>query len=100
MATGTAVRMLEVETVRVQEYHMKILAPGSTRATMQVLVSEQPHPRINVGDRVENLVLNNTKLPNGAVGLVVTCVHHSLNKHLGKTCMTTRLQTETSGPFE
>ena len=100
MATGTAARMQDVETVTVQEYHMKILAPGSTRATIQVLVSEHPHPRINVGDRVEKLVLDNTKLPNGPVGLVVTCVHHSLNKHLGKICMTTRLQTETRGPFE
>ena len=100
MATGTAARMREVETVTVEKYHLKILAPGSTKATIQVLVSEHPHPRINVGDRVENLVLDSTKLPNGPVGLVVTCVHHSLGKHLGKTCMTTHLQTESRGPFE
>src|SRR5262245_36254749 len=100
MAIGTAARMKDVETATVQEYHLKILAPGSTRATIQVLVFEHPHPRINVGDRVENLVLDKRKLPNGPVGLVVTCVHHSLNQHLGKSCMTTRLQTEASGPFE
>ena len=100
MATETAARMRDVETVTVEEYHMKILAPGSTRATIQLLVSEHPHPRINVGDRVENLVLDKTKLPGGPVGLAVTCVHHSLNKHLSKTCMTTSLQTETRGPFE
>jgi len=100
VATGTAARMRDVETVSVQEYHLKILAPGSTRATIQLLVSEQPHPRINVGDRVEKLVLDNAKFPSGPKGLVVTYIHHSLNKHLGKTCMTTSLQTEAVGPFE
>ena len=99
MANGTAARMREVETVKVQEYHMKILAPGSTRATIQLLVSDQPYPRINVGDRVENMVLDKTKL-SPANGLVVTCVHHSLNIHSGKTRMTTRLQTDARGPFE
>ena len=99
MANGTAARMREVETVKVQEYHMKILAPGSTKATIQLLVSDQPHPRINVGDRVENMV-DKTKLLSGVNGLVVTCVHHSLDMHLGKTCMTTRLQTDARGPFE
>jgi hypothetical protein len=100
MANGTAARIREVETVKVQEYHMKILAPGSTRATIQLLVSDHPHPWINVGDRVENMVLDKTKLPSPANGLVVTCVHHSLNIHLGKTCMTTCLQTDARGPFE
>ena len=100
MATGTVARMRDVETIMVEQYHLKILAPGSTRATIQLLVSEHPLPRVNVGDRVENLVLDNTKLPNGPVGLVVTSVHHSLSKHLGKTCMITHLATETRGPFE
>ena len=100
MASGTAARMRDVEAVTVQEYHLKILAPGSTRAAIQLLISEHSHPRINVGDRVENLVLDNTKLPSRPVGLVVTGVHHSINKHLGKTCMTTRLETETRGPFD
>jgi len=100
MAVGTAARMRDEETVTVQEYHLKILAPGSTRVTIQQLVSEHPHPRINVGDRVENLVLDKRKLPSPPGGLVVTCVHHSLDQHLGKTRMSTRLQTETRGPFE
>jgi hypothetical protein len=56
------------------------------------LVSRNPHPRINVGDRVENMVQDKSKLPAG-VGLVVTCVHHSLDTHAGKHYMTTRLET-------
>ena len=49
---------------------------------------------------MENEVLDKMKLPSPPAGLVVTCVHHCLGQHLGKTFMTTCLQTETSGPFE
>jgi hypothetical protein len=97
---ATVAKMREVETVAIQEYQLKILAPGSTRAMIQLIVSEHPHPRINVGDRVENLVLDKSKLPGSRVGLVVTCVDHSLDKRLDKNCMTTRLLTEASGPYE
>ena len=97
---GTAARVRHTETVMVQEYHLKILGPGSTREAIQLLVSEHPHPRINVGDRVEHLVVDKRKLPSPLVGLVVTCVHHSLDQNLGKTRMITRLQTEARGPYE
>jgi len=79
--------------VGVQEYHLKILAPGKTDEVFQVLVSSHPHPRINVGDQVENMVLDKAKLPANARALIVTCVHHSLDTHFGNTIMTTRLET-------
>jgi hypothetical protein len=97
MSLGTAARLREVETLAIHEFHLKIVAPNSPESVLQVLVSSVPHPRINVSDRVENMILDRSGLPH-QVGLVVKCVHHSVETHFGKTRMTTRLETE-AGPL-
>ena len=93
MDAGTAARLRDVDTLAIDEFHLKIVAPNSPESVLQVLVSEYPHPRINVGDRVENMIVDKANLPAQA-GLVVSCVHHSVLTRAGRTCMTTRLETE------
>ena len=93
MSLGTPPRLRDVDTLVIDEFHLKIVAPHAPESVLQVLVSAVPHPRINVGDRVENMVVDKSNLP-AHVGLVVTCVHHSVETHFGKTRMTTRLETE------
>jgi hypothetical protein len=90
---GVPVRLREVDTVAIDEFHLKVEAPHSRDVILEIFISGEPHPRINVGDRVEHMVLDKSKLTESG-GLVVTCVHHSVEKHLGKTIMTTRLETE------
>ena len=77
----------------IDEFHLKILAPNTQDFVLQVFVSAGPHPRFTVGDRVENMIVNRPKLPSGG-GMVVTCVHHSVDTHSGKIYMTTRLETD------
>jgi hypothetical protein len=89
---GTAARPRDVATLAIDEFHLKIVAPNSPDSVLQVFVSGDPHPRINVGDRVENMLVD--KSNPSQVGLVVTCVDHSVDTHFGKTRMTTRLETE------
>ena len=93
MDARTPARLRDVETLAVDEFHLKIVAPNAPESVLQVLVSGDPHPRINVGDRVENIIVDKSSLP-AQVGLVVKCVHHSVDTHFGKTRMTTRLETD------
>jgi len=81
------------DAMAIDEFHLKILAPNTQDSVLQVFVSADPHPRFTVGDRVENMIVDRWKLPSGA-GMVVTCVHHSVDTHSGKTDMTTRLETD------
>lgn len=57
-----------------------------------VFVSPVPHPRINVGDCVENLIVDRSLLPVRS-SLVVTCVHHSVLEHGGKAWVLRKLTT-------
>ena len=93
MDSGTAARLRNVETLAIDEFHLKIVAPNAPDSVLQVIVSGEPHPRINVGDRVENMVVDKSNL-SAQIGLVVSCVHHSVETHFGKTLMATRLETE------
>lgn len=93
MSSGTAARLRDVATLAIEEFHLKIVAPHAPESVLQVLVSAVPHPRINVGDRVENMIVDKSRLL-AQVGLVVTFVHHSVETHFGKTRMTTKLETE------
>ena len=93
MDSGTAARLRDVETLAIDEFHLKIVSPHDPDSVLQMIVSGEPHPRINVGDRVENLIVDKSSLP-AQVGLVVRCVHHSVETHFGKTLMTTRLETD------
>ena len=64
-------------TVKIDEYQLKVTAPNKGEVVLGVFVSAVPHPRINVGDRVENLIVDKSLLPSGSA-VIVTCVHQSV----------------------
>jgi hypothetical protein len=82
MSSGTAARLRDVPTLAIDEFHLKIVAPHAPESLLQVLVSAVPNPRISVGDRVENMILDSSNP--AQVALVVTCVHHSVEAHFGR----------------
>jgi hypothetical protein len=47
MDAGTAARLRDVDTLAIDEFHLKIVTPHSPESVLQVLVSGDP--RINVG---------------------------------------------------
>jgi len=78
---------------RANEYYLKITAPNDPETVLGLFVRKTPHLRIGLGDYVENLIADRSQLPAGA-RLVVSRVHHSVDEHLRRTYITTRLETE------